>query len=195
MLEIERRRTTNETDVCVKIDFDGSGETSVETGIPFFDHLLSSFARHGRFDLDLQVNGDLEIDDHHVVEDVGIVLGDVVHEAQRERVSIERFGSAIVPMDDALIMMAIDLGGRTYVDIKIEFKKEHVGSFVLDNVKHFLRSLADAGCLNLHTRKLAGEDDHHVAEATFKALGISLARAIQKDPALAGSTPSTKGNI
>ncbi len=195
MLKIERQRETKETDVSITMDFDGSGKSSISTGLPFFDHMLTSMARHGRIDTEIDVEGDLDVDDHHVTEDVGIVLGEVILQAQKERPSIRRFGSAIIPMDDALILMAIDLGGRTYVDLKVDFKKEYVGSFVLDNIKHFMRSMADTAYMNLHAHKLSGSDDHHLAEALFKSLGISLSQALKKDPSLSGEIPSTKGRI
>lgn len=195
MLKIDKNRKTKETDISLMIDFDGSGESAINTNLPFFDHLLTSFARHGRFDLDLKVKGDLKVDDHHVVEDVAIALGEAISEAQTERAAVRRFGSSIIPMDDALILLAIDLGGRSYVETSFEFEKKHVGSFVLDNIKHFLRSLADCGHLNLHVRALSGTDDHHIAEAIFKALGVSLAEAIKEDDRLSGAIPSTKGKI
>jgi len=195
MLRIEKRRETEETKISLVINFDGSGKNSVSTGLPFFDHLLRSFSKHGRFDLDLQVTGDLEVDDHHTVEDVAIVLGQSIADAQAERRSIRRFGSAIIPMDDALILLAVDLGGRSYMDAQLPFQKKYVGSFVLANISHFLRSLSDAGHLNLHVQLLTGKDDHHIAEATFKALGLGLSKALEVDPRLSGSVPSTKGSI
>jgi imidazoleglycerol-phosphate dehydratase len=195
MLKIERARKTKETDISLTIDFDGSGDCQVTTNLPFFDHLLSSLGKHGRFDIDLKVQGDLEVDDHHIVEDVGITLGEAVKEAQGDRGSVRRFGSATVPMDDALVLLAIDLGGRSYIEAPIKFKKKYVGSFGLGNIKHFLRSFSDAGNLNLHVRVLAGEDDHHISEAIFKSLGVGLRNALEEDPSLSGAVPSTKGSI
>jgi imidazoleglycerol-phosphate dehydratase len=195
MLKIERVRKTKETDISLTIDFDGSGDCQVTTNLPFFDHLLSSLGKHGRFDIDLKVQGDLEVDDHHVVEDVGIALGEAVREAQAERGSIRRFGSSIVPMDDALVLLALDLGGRSYLEAPIKFRKKYVGSFGMGNIKHFLRSFSDAGNLNLHVRVLTGEDDHHVAEAIFKSLGVGLRSALEEDHSLSGTVPSTKGSI
>ncbi len=195
MLKVERRRTTKETDVKLSIDFDGSGRSESTTNLPFFDHLLTSFSKHGRFDMDLKVKGDLEVDDHHVVEDVAIALGEALTEARGSRVAVRRFGSAIVPMDDSLVMIAIDLGGRSYFAASMKFGRKMVGSFSLSNIKHFLRSLSDAGNLNLHVRVICGEDDHHIAEAIFKGLGLSLRRALEEDPRLLGQVPSTKGSI
>jgi imidazoleglycerol-phosphate dehydratase len=195
ILKIEKARKTKETDVTLSIEFDGSGESVIATDLPFFDHLLTSLSKHGRFDLDLEVKGDLGVDDHHVVEDVAIVLGEAVSQAQKERGSVKRFGSSIVPMDDALVLVAVDLGGRSYCEAPIKFKKKVVGSFVLSNVGHFLRSLSDRGALNLHARILTGADDHHIAEATFKGLGISLSQALEADTRLKGKVPSTKGRI
>ncbi len=195
MLVIERNRKTKETEVRMRMEFDGSGESEVTTRLPFFDHLLSSFSKHGRFDLELSVDGDLEVDDHHVVEDVGIVLGECIVEAATTRKSIRRFGSSIIPMDDALVLLALDLGGRSYLEAPLDFKKKLIGSFSLDNIRHFLRSLTDSGRVNLHVRVLSGEDEHHIAEAVFKALGVSLRAAMEEDPALSGGLPSTKGKI
>ena len=195
MLKIERRRTTKETDVEIEVDFDGSGRSESTTNLPFLDHLLTSLAKHGRFDMDLRVKGDLEVDDHHVVEDVAITLGEALDEARQRRVAVRRFGSAVVPMDDALVMVAVDLGGRSYLAAPLKFGRKMVGSFSLSNVKHFLRSLSDAGKLNLHVRVLSGEDDHHIAEAIFKGLGLSLRQALEEDPRLSGEVPSTKGSI
>lgn len=195
MLRIEKKRKTKETDVSLSIDFDGSGRSTVATGLPFFDHLLDSFAKHGRFDLELKVAGDLDVDDHHLVEDVAITLGAAIAEAQARRPSVRRFGSSIIPMDDALVLAAVDLGGRSYVEAPVRFKKRLVGTFTLANIRHFLRSLADNAKLNLHIMVLSGSDDHHIAEAIFKALGVSLRQAMEEDPRLSGTVPSTKGRI
>ena len=195
MLRVTRDRKTRETEISLEIDFDGSGNCEVTTNLPFFDHLLSSFSKHGRFDMTLSAKGDLDVDDHHLVEDVGIVLGEAILEARQRRGSVRRFGSAIVPMDDALVMVAVDLGGRTFFSAPFRFRKRLVGSFTLANIRHFLRSMSDAGRMNLHVRVLSGEDDHHIAEAIFKGLGISLREATEEDPRLSGQVPSTKGSI
>ncbi len=195
MLRIEKRRKTKETDISLSIDFEGSGASNIATGLPFFDHLLDSFARHARFDLELKVSGDLDVDDHHLVEDVAITLGSAIAEAQARRQSLRRFGSCVLPMDDALVLAAVDLGGRAFADAPIRFKKRMVGSFTLANIRHFIRSLADGAKLNLHVRVLSGTDEHHIAEAIFKAIGVSLRQAMEEDPRLLGSVPSTKGTI
>lgn len=195
MLRIEKRRKTKETDISLSIDFEGSGASKIATGLPFFDHLLDSFSKHARFDLELKVSGDLDVDDHHLVEDVAITLGSAIAEAQARRPSIRRFGSCVLPMDDALVLAAVDLGGRAFTDTPFRFKKRTVGSFTLANIRHFVRSLADSAKLNLHVRVLSGTDDHHIAEAIFKAVAVSLRQAMEEDPRLSGSVPSTKGTI
>lgn len=195
MLRIEKRRKTKETNVSLSIDFDGSGRSKLTTNLPFFDHLLDSFAKHGRFDLELRVAGDLDVDDHHLVEDVAITLGAAIAEAQARRPSIRRFGSSIIPMDDALVLAAVDLGGRSFLEAPIRFRRKTVGSFTLANIRHFLRSLADSARLNLHVMLLSGSDEHHIAEAIFKALGVSLRQAMEEDPRLSGAVPSTKGRV
>jgi len=195
VLRIEKRRKTKETNVSLSIDFDGSGRSKLTTNLPFFDHLLDSFAKHGRFDLELRVAGDLDVDDHHLVEDVAITLGAAIAEAQARRPSIRRFGSSIIPMDDALVLAAVDLGGRSFLEAPIRFRRKTVGSFTLANIRHFLRSLADSARLNLHVMLLSGSDEHHIAEAIFKALGVSLRQAMEEDPRLSGAVPSTKGRV
>ncbi len=195
MLRIETKRETKETRIGIVVDFDGSGRCSSTTNLPFFDHLLTALARHGRFDLDLNATGDLDVDDHHLVEDVAIALGSCIAEAQQRRPCMRRFGSFVAPMDDALVLVALDLGGRAYLDAPLRFRKRMVGSFTLNNIKHFLRSLADAGKLNLHVKVLSGTDEHHTAEAIFKAIGLSLRQALEEDPRLSGEVPSTKGTI
>ncbi len=191
--EIERE--TRETRVRAVIDLDGSGQGEVETGIGMFDHLLEQIARHGLFDLSVQARGDVERDAHHTVEDVGICLGQALNLALGERRGIVRMAHAIVPLDEALALVAIDVGGRGYAAIDLPFHGERIGSLPTEMIGHFLQSLAFEARLSLHVRLMAGENDHHRAECTFKALARALAAATRLEPRLEGAIPSTKGVI
>jgi imidazoleglycerol-phosphate dehydratase len=184
-------RKTSETDITISLDLDGEGKSQINTGIEFFDHMLESFARHGLFDLEVQAEGDLDIDDHHTVEDVGILLGDALNETLGDKKGIRRMAHALVPMDEALAVVAIDLSGRSYTVLDLHFKKVKVGGLSTENVGHFLESLAQNGKINLHAR-CEGENDHHQIEALFKALARALHDATRVTH---GSIPSTKGVI
>jgi imidazoleglycerol-phosphate dehydratase len=184
-------RRTKETAVDVKLNLDGSGKADVKTDIEFFDHLLSSFAKHGCFDLRVRARGDLE---HHVVEDVAIALGAALEDALGKKIGIRRMGDAIVPMDDALVLVAVDLSGRPYADVQAKFSKRRLDDLSADLIAHVLETLAANGKFNLHVQVLRGRNDHHKAEAIFKALGVSLAEAVRKEPRREG-VPSTKGMI
>ena len=184
-------RWTKETEVEVRLNLDGSGKADVKTGIEFFNHLLSSFAKHGCFDLRVRARGDLE---HHVVEDVAIALGAALEKALGRKVGIRRMGDAIVPMDDALVLVAVDLSGRAYADIEVKFVKRKLDNLSADLIAHVLETLATNGRFNLHVQVLRGRNDHHKAEAIFKALGVALAEAVCKEPRRRG-VPSTKGVI
>ena len=186
------QRKTRETQISLSLDLDGSGRYTVSTGIGMLDHLLESLARHALFDLDLQATGDIERDPHHLIEDVGIVLGRALDQALGERRGIVRFGQAIVPMDEALALAAVDLGGRGHASIDLEFDRELIGQLPAENVEHLLAGFALEGRLNLHLRLLAGANDHHRAEAAFKALARALSAAVRIDERLAGEVPSTK---
>lgn len=188
-------RKTGETDIEVTLNLDGTGQANIATGVGFLDHMLHALARHARFDLTVQASGDLHIDEHHTVEDVGIVLGRALAEALGDRRGITRMGHAIVPMDEALALVAVDLGGRGYFVFDGEFSTARIGQMGTSLIPHFLESLAHEGRLNLHARLLAGVDDHHRAEALFKALARALDTATQVDPRLAGQVPSTKGTL
>ena len=185
------RRKTKETEVEVKINLDGSGKTKINTSIKFLDHLLSSFAKHGCFDLTVKARGDLE---HHIAEDVMIALGEALDLGLGAKAGIRRMGDAIVPMDDALVLAAVDLGGRVYAETEAKFAKKRLDDLSSDLIEHLLQTLATNGKLNLHIRVLRGRNDHHKAEAIFKALGIALGEAVRKEPRRAG-VPSTKGVI
>lgn len=188
-------RKTAETDIEITLNLDGSGQAEIATGIGFFDHMLHALARHARFDLKVRAKGDLHIDEHHTVEDVGIVLGRALAEALGDRKGITRMGHAIVPLDEALALVAVDFGGRGYFVFDGTFSTERIGQVGTSLIPHFLESLAHEGRLNLHARLLAGADDHHRAEALFKALARALDMAVRRDERLAGQSPSTKGTL
>ena len=188
-----RHRTTAETDVTVTLDLDGRGEAAISTGVGFYDHLLTSLAHHALLDLAIQATGDLEVDEHHTVEDVALVLGQTVAEALGDRAGIRRFGQAAVPMDEALATCAVDLSGRPYAVLDLAFVGERIGALSTQLVPHALESFARAAGLTVHLRA-TGRNDHHVAEAAFKALAVALRVAIEPDPRRAG-VPSTKGRL
>ncbi len=187
------RRTTRESDVTIGLVLEGSGATAVATGIGFYDHLLSSFAHHGLFDLDVRATGDLEVDEHHTVEDVALVLGSAFAEALGDRAGIRRFGNASVPMDEALASAVVDVGGRPYAVIDLPFRGERAGGLPLQLVEHALEAFARTSGTTLHLHG-TGRNDHHLAEAAFKALGRALRDAGERDPRRQG-VASTKGTI
>lgn len=188
-------RQTGETEIEISLNVDGSGQAKISTGVGFFDHMLDALARHARFDLSVQAKGDLHIDEHHTVEDVGIVLGRALAQALGDRTGITRMGHAVVPMDEALALVAVDFGGRGYFVFGGQFSTERIGQLGTSLIPHFFESLAHEGRLNLHARLLAGVDDHHRAEALFKALARALDMATRRDERLAGQVPSTKGTL
>ena len=188
-------RTTGETDITITLNVDGTGQADIETGVGFLDHMLHALARHARFDLKVRAVGDLHIDEHHTVEDVGIVLGRALAQALGDYKGITRMGHAIVPMDEALAMVAVDFGGRGYFAFDGQFSTDRIGQVGTSLIPHFFESVAHEGKMNLHARLLAGVDDHHRAEALFKALARALDMAAQRDPRLAGQVPSTKGTL
>jgi imidazoleglycerol-phosphate dehydratase len=188
-------RKTGETDIEITLNLDGAGRAEVATGLGFLDHMLNALARHARFDLKVQAQGDLHIDEHHTLEDVGIVLGRALAQALGDRSGITRMGHAVVPMDEALALVAVDFGGRGYFVFDGQFSTERIGQVGTSLLPHFLESIAHEGRLNLHVRLLAGADDHHRAEAIFKALARALDMAVQRDDRLAGQIPSTKGTL
>jgi imidazoleglycerol-phosphate dehydratase len=189
------RRETGETKIDISLDLDGRGRAQVNTGVGFLDHMLTALARHARFDLAVQAAGDLHVDEHHTVEDVGIALGRALGEALGDRAGITRMGHAIVPMDEALALVAVDIGGRGYFVFDGSFDTPRIGQMGTSLVPHFLESLALEARMNLHARLLSGRDDHHRAEALFKALARALHQATRLDPTLEGDVPSTKGTI
>jgi imidazoleglycerol-phosphate dehydratase len=190
--EAEARRTTKETDVRVRLVLDGSGASSVSTGVAFLDHMLELFARHGLFDLEVECRGDLHIDDHHSVEDVAITLGQALARALGDKAGIARYGSAYVPMDEALCRAVVDLSGRFYLVYEVETRRQMIGNFSVELAEHFWRSLAEAARCNLHIDCLRGRNTHHILEGTFKATARALRQAVERDPRVSG-VPSTKG--
>ncbi len=188
-------RKTTETDITLSLSLDGTGKANIATGIGFLDHLLRHIAVHGLFDLDVRATGDLDIDPHHTVEDVAIVLGQAFDQALGNRQGIVRMGSAYVPMDESLAFVAVDLSGRPYAVIQAEWHTPSIGLLPTTLIPHFLESFAFNAKINLHARIEHGRDDHHQAEALFKALGRSLDAATVIDPRRRGSVPSTKGTL
>jgi imidazoleglycerol-phosphate dehydratase len=183
-------RSTKETSIRVSLDLDGVGRSEVATGIPFFDHMLDQLGRHGRLDLEVRAEGDLEIDAHHTVEDTGIALGQALAEAWADRAGVERFGDATVPIDEALTTVAIDLSGRPYLVWEVDTPVELVGTFETTLVKHFFEALVANARITLHVHNRSGDNTHHVYESVFKAVAVALRRAV----VVSGSgVPSTKG--
>lgn len=188
-------RETRESRVDVVLNLDGTGRGDIITGIGFLDHMLDSLARHARFDVTIRAEGDLHVDQHHTAEDVGISLGQALDNALGERRGIRRFGDASVPLDDALAHVAVDLGGRGWASIDLPFRGPSIGGLSTEMIPHLLHSFAMDGRFSLHVRLLAGDNDHHRAEATFKALARALDDATRPDPRVADQVPSTKGVI
>ena len=184
-------RTTRETDITITLDLDGVGRADVSTGIGFYDHLVTSFAHHGLFDLTIDARGDLDVDEHHTVEDVALVLGQAFADALDDRAGIERFGDASVPMDESIANAVVDVGGRPYAVIDLPFRGERVGGLPLQLVEHALEAFARTSGTTLHLRG-SGRNDHHLAEAAFKALARAMRRACAPDPRRVG-VASTKG--
>jgi imidazoleglycerol-phosphate dehydratase len=188
-------RTTRETAVRLTLNVDGTGSAKVQTTIPFFDHMLEAFARHGLMDLAVDARGDTEVDPHHTVEDVGIVLGTALAEALGDKRGIVRFGTAFIPMDEALVSASVDISGRPYLVFGVPLARTRLGRFDLDLLKDFFRALTVHAEITLHVTMHAGENLHHVAEAVFKAVGRALADATRVNPRIAGVIPSTKGSL
>ena len=193
MRTAEIRRKTAETDIRLTLDLDGTGASDVATGCGFLDHMLTLFARHGRFDLMVHCQGDTWVDDHHTVEDVGICLGDAFREALGDKRGVARYGSCVLPMDEALLLTAVDLSGRGMLCRDLQIPTEKVGSFDTQLAEEFLIALARRGDMTLHVRQLAGRNSHHIIEGVFKSLARSLSQAAAMDPRAAGEIPSTKG--
>lgn len=187
-------RKTKETDISLSLCIDGNGDAKIDTGIGFFNHMLEGFARHGFFDLDVKVVGDLDVDCHHTIEDTGIVLGSAIRKALGEKKGIKRFGSCILPMDETLVLCAIDLSGRPYLVFDAEFTSERVGDMDTEMVKEFFYAISYAAGMNLHLKVLEGGNQHHMIEAMFKAFARALDEATTREPRIK-DVLSTKGSL
>jgi len=188
-------RLTKETKVELSLNLDGRGAASVHTGVGFFDHMLDLLSRHSLIDLDIEADGDLQVDAHHTVEDVGIVLGQALEKALGEKKGIGRYGWAIVPMDETLAQVAVDLSGRSAFVYKVPFRGPTIGSFATELVEEFFRAVSNSGRLNLHIAVPYGTNNHHIAEAVFKATARALRQAVSRDDRIADQVPSTKGSL
>src|ERR1700686_3975379 len=188
------RRQTKETDVRVKLDLDGHGRSRISTGLPFLDHMLELFAKHGLFDLSVICKGDLEIDDHHSVEDVAIAFGQALRQALGDKAGIKRYGEAYVPMDEALCRTVIDLSGRFYLVYEVKTRRQQIGNFSVELAEHFWRSFAETAKFNLHIDCLRGRNTHHILEGTFKSTARALRQAVERDARVRGVL-STKGSL
>lgn len=191
---VQQNRKTKETDISLALNIDGKGETKLDTGIGFFDHMLDGFARHGFFDLKVQVKGDLEVDTHHTIEDTGIVLGTAIRKSLGDKRGIKRYGSCILPMDETLVLCAIDLSGRPYFSFEGEFTTERVGYMDTEMVREFFYAISYSAGMNLHVKILDGTNNHHMIEALFKAFGRALDEATLLDPRIT-DIMSTKGSL
>ena len=190
----EVSRKTGETDIQIRLDLDGSGVCDIDTGVPFFDHMLNAFGRHGQFDLTVHAVGDVEVDAHHTVEDTGIVLGEAFCQALGDKAGITRFADSAIPMDETLVMAAVDISGRGQAYCDLPVPTERVGAFDTELAVEFFYAFARDAKLTLHVRELAGENSHHIIEAAFKAVGRAMRFACEMDPRVKG-VPSTKGTL
>lgn len=190
----EVKRNTKETDIEIRLSLDGSGNSDISTGVGFFDHMLNGMARHGFFDLTAKIHGDLEVDCHHTIEDTGIVLGTAIKEALGDKAGIRRYGSCILPMDETLVLCAIDLSGRPYLVFDGDFPTEKIGDMDTQMVKEFFYAVSYSAGMNLHIKVLNGGNSHHMAEAMFKAFGRALDMAVAPEPRVEGVL-STKGSL
>jgi imidazoleglycerol-phosphate dehydratase len=188
------RRQTKETNVKVSLDLDGTGAARIDTGLPFLDHMLELFARHGLFNLEVECQGDLHIDDHHSVEDIAISLGQGFRQALGDKASIARYGAALVPMDEALCRVVVDLSGRFFLVYQAKTNRQRIGNFSVELAEHFWRSFAESLQCNLHIDLIRGRNTHHILEATFKGAARALRQAVERDPRIAGVL-STKGTL
>lgn len=190
----EVERVTKETNIVIKLDLDGEGKSTIDTGIGFFNHMLEGFAKHGFFDLDVKINGDLHVDGHHTVEDTGIVLGNAIKQAVGDKKGIQRYGYFILPMDDALALCAVDLCGRPYLQFDCNFPQSMVGDFDTSLVKEFFYAVSYSAGMNIHLKLLSGENSHHMIEAIFKAFAKALDSAVMTEPRIK-DVLSTKGSL
>jgi len=189
----ERHRVTSETDITITLDLDGTGTSQIDSGIGFFDHMLTALSKHGLLDLDIHAKGDLHIDGHHTVEDIGIALGEAFRHAIGDKRGIVRFGHALVPLDEALCEAVVDISGRPYLAWGVTFPRERIGAIDTELFEEFFRAFAMSAMITLHLTTKAGRNAHHIAESTFKAFARALRMAISADPRMENTIPSTKG--
>ena len=194
MRKSEVTRTTRETDITLSLNLDGEGKSSIDTGIPFMNHMLELFAKHGFFDLDVRAKGDIEVDYHHTMEDLGLVFGQVLAEALGDKAGIRRYGSFLLPMDETLVLVALDLSGRPCLVWDVDFPAQMIRDLDVQLFHEFFQALVNKSGMNLHVKKLAGEEVHHVAEAIFKGFAKALDQAVSIDPRIKGVL-STKGSL
>jgi len=195
MRQAEISRNTLETQITVRLNLDGTGQGKFATGVPFLDHMLDQIARHGLIDLDVEAKGDLHIDAHHTVEDIGIAIGQALAKACGDKKGLRRYGHAYVPLDEALSRVVVDLSGRPGLEFCVNFKRAMIGTFDVDLTHEFFQGLSNHALITLHIDNLRGENAHHQAETVFKAFGRALRMAVEADPRAAGSIPSTKGTL
>ena len=188
-------RNTLETQITVSVDLDGSGKSRFDTGIPFLEHMLEQIARHGLIDIEIDAEGDLHIDDHHTVEDIGITLGQAFKQALGDKKGIQRYGHAYVPLDEALSRVVIDFSGRPGIEFRVDFPRDRIGNFDVDLVHEFFQGFVNHALATLHIDSLEGRNAHHIAETVFKAFGRALRMAAAPDPRMADLIPSTKGSL
>lgn len=189
------KRTTRETDIAVELVVDGSGRAEVATGIPFFDHMLTLLARHGMLDLKVTCRGDVDVDYHHTVEDVGLAFGEALRQALGDKAGLRRYGCFLLPMDECLVRVALDLGGRAWLGWRVELAQPYVRDLNVQVFREFFRSVTAAAGMNLHVVLEVGDEAHHAIEAVFKGFARALDQAVQVDPRLGGAVPSTKGSL
>ena len=193
MRQASLARKTAETDISLTLNLDGRGQSEIDTGVGFLDHMLTLFAKHGRFDLTVTCHGDTNVDDHHSVEDIGIVLGEAFASALGDKRGIRRYGDTVIPMDEALILTAVDLSGRACLGYALEIPTEKIGTFDTELVEEFFEAFTRAAACSLHLRRLAGKNAHHIVEGAFKSFARTMREAVSLDPDAAGEIPSTKG--
>ncbi|MBQ3661252.1 MAG: imidazoleglycerol-phosphate dehydratase HisB [Firmicutes bacterium] len=193
MRKAEIKRKTAETDIVLTLDLDGTGKSDIDSGVGFLDHMLTLFAKHGRFDLQLACKGDTQVDDHHSVEDIGICLGEAFAKALGDKAGIRRYGSMLLPMDEALVLSSLDISGRAHLSYTASIRARKVGTFDTELAEEFWEAFVRSAKITLHIRQLAGRNAHHIIEGMFKSVARALREAVSIDPALAGEIPSTKG--
>ena len=193
MRKAEIKRKTAETDIVLMLDLDGTGKSDIDSGVGFLDHMLTLFAKHGRFDLQLACKGDTQVDDHHSVEDIGICLGEAFAKALGDKAGIRRYGSMLLPMDEALVLSSLDISGRAHLSYTASIRARKVGTFDTELAEEFWEAFVRSAKITLHIRQLAGRNAHHIIEGMFKSVARALREAVSIDPALAGEIPSTKG--